>query len=55
MLETSFAVQHGNRVYKAQLHDALLASMGREDAIDFCVSNEWIGILEQLLQGGRFS
>lgn len=55
MLETSIAVQHGNTIYQAQLHESLLASMGREDAIDFCVSNEWIGVLEHLLHGGRFS
>ena len=54
MLETSLTVQHGNKVYQAQLREALLASMDREDAIDFCISNEWIGVLEQLLRKDRF-
>lgn len=38
-----------NRPYQSQFADGLLACMERDDAIDFCVANEWMGVLDQLL------
>ena len=55
MLETHLAEQHGNKIYQARMSETLLACMDREDAIDFCISNEWIGVLDQLLGSDRSS
>ena len=39
----------GNRNYHSQLAESLLSNLGYEDAVDFCVSNEWTGVLTHLM------
>ncbi len=55
MLEMNFAEPVDNKAYQAALGESLLASMDREDAIDFCINNEWVGVLARLLTAGSFS
>ncbi len=38
-----------NRAYQGDLAQSLLANMDHDKAIDFCVSNEWGGVLEALM------
>ena len=49
MFKTHQSEDFGNRTYQAELAQSLLAHMDPEDAIDFCVSNEWGGVLEHML------
>ncbi|MHA1564640.1 MAG: hypothetical protein ACTSX7_04945 [Alphaproteobacteria bacterium] len=42
-------IAHSNRAYQGGLAQSLLANMDHDEAIDFCVSNEWGGVLEALM------
>ena len=42
-------IDDGNREYRDSLAKSLLASMSQEEAIDLCVSNEWMTILNELM------
>lgn len=55
MLEMNISEPVDNMAYQAALGESLLASMDRANAIDFCVSNEWVGVLERLLTAESFS
>ena len=34
-----------NETYQAELAQSLLSGLEHEEAIDFCISNEWYGVL----------
>ncbi len=42
-------IDNGNREYRDRLAQSLLSSMSHEEAIDLCVTNEWLGILNDLM------
>lgn len=50
MFEPNRGADFANASYQAELARSLLAAMDLEDAIDFCVGNEWFGVLEHLLR-----
>lgn len=49
MFDARHSKDFGNRNCQAELARCLLANMDPEDAIDFCVSNDWGGVLEHLV------
>ena len=42
-------IDHGNREYRDQLAQSLLSSMSHEEAIDLCVTNEWMSVLHEIM------
>ena len=42
-------IAYSNRAYQGGLAQSLLANMDHDEAIDFCVSNEWGGVLEAIM------
>ncbi len=42
-------IEHGNREYRDTIAQSLLSSMSHEEAMDLCVSNEWLTILNDIL------
>ncbi len=42
---------YDNKPYQATLAQSLFGTMDRQDAIDFCVQNEWLNVLDMVLTG----
>lgn len=42
-------IAYTNRAYQGSLAQSLLDSMDHDDAIDFCVTNAWGGVLDILM------
>ncbi len=53
MSYSEHTAQYDNKPYQVNLAHSLLGTMDRQDAIDFCVQNEWLGVLETLLIIGQ--
>ena len=42
-------IDHGNREYRDRLAQSLLSNMSHEEAIDLCVTNEWLTVLNDIM------
>jgi len=41
----------GNRSYQAEVAASLVASLGVQDAIEFCIANGWTGTVNLIIKG----
>ena len=44
------ALDIGNRTHQQQLAENLIRSLGKNNAIDACFQNQWMGTLEVILK-----
>ena len=42
-------ITSGNHRYQRDMAERLVDSLGRDEAIDLCVQNEWSGVLDAIL------